>query len=131
MYRTKFVTLKSEINNFEIYLRIFAGRCLSRYDNCSLRIGKKPYFGKTISGEFRFNFDTEGNFLDGRSSSLLHDSIEINGKIYYDVVDQEYIETVYDGVGGIFQMSRQLFYNKTYGVLQIIDGGENFLTINQ
>jgi len=57
-------------------------------------------------------------------------SLEINGKVYYEVVEQKYNSTVYDGRGGQSKVFFQLFYNKTYGILQINRDGENFLTIN-
>lgn|GEM_PF-4404738 len=46
----------------------------------------------------------------------MFDNLEINGKIYYDVVKQ-------------IRDNRQLFYNKTYGILQVIDGDKAILSI--
>ena len=112
-YRTKFVTLKSETDNPKIYLHIFAGESLSGYDNCSLRIGI------TYSGGFIFNCDTEGNLSNIIGSDIFYHSLEINGKVYYDVIEQEFIHK---------DVLTNLLYSKTYGILQIMSDGF-FLTL--
>ena len=109
----KSVILESESNNLEVRLTI----CNSGYSECS------NYSSLSISIDtnsinsswFRLNFDTEGNFSTDSYSSI-HDSLEINGKVYYNVVE-------------INKGSEQLFYNKTYGILQVRKDGENFLTL--
>ena len=78
---------------------------------------------ETGGGTTNLRVDTEGFFLTNDISNFFYESIEINGKVYYDVVEQNSTSS---------DMSvMQLFYNKTYGILQINRDGENFLTINQ
>ena len=111
-YRTKFVALKSQTNNLEIYLHIFAGSSLSGYDNCSLRIGRK-----SSSGGAMLYYDTEGIFLSGIGSTLFHDSLKINDSVYYNVIEQA---SIYDTISK--QTLTHLFYNKTHGILHITNG---------
>ena len=55
-------------------------------------------------------------------SSYFYKSLEINGKVYFDVVELK------DGFTNYW--FKQLFYNKTYGILQINRDDKNSLTIN-
>jgi len=109
-FKTKKVTLKSEEGNLVIYLKLIAnGKDVSPgYVNCSFLIDIRPIGYFDLSNAF----DTEGNFLIGG----IHDSLEINGKIYYNVIEKT-------------QVPIQFFYNKTYGILQIKRNGENYLTL--
>ena len=109
-----------------LYLTIY--RRVVRLQSDSLRISlsvtakypKDSY--NTIDIDIRLipsvylHYDKSGNFLTN-TFNFFHDSIEINGKVYYDVIEQK--------------GNTQLFYNKTYGILQINRDGENFLTINE
>jgi len=108
MYRSKLVSLKSESSILSISLEINSeDRCFGK-DHCSFKIG--------IYGEyFDLIVDTKGNFFIN-SSMAFHDSLQINGKVYSDVVEKN-------------EGSKQLFYNKTYGILQVKGNGANILTL--
>ena len=117
MYRKEEVTLKNKSNNFEIHFWISAGECFGDgHNNSWLAIKIPPY---SIYFEL-FSCDTKGNFLSDRDS--IHDSIEINGNVYFDVVETNFVHSNY-------HKDLQFFYNKVYGILQINIDGENFLTL--
>ena len=107
-YEIKTVVLKWEASNFfEIRLVLFGPL------NFHINIG----YGS--QSRFSLPFDTEGVPFATNSVSLL-DSIEINGKVYYDIVVQKRTNGT----------PWQLFYNTTYGILQIKMDGRNFLMLN-
>ena len=81
------------------------------------------------SGYFHIYSESKGNFLTVDNVITVHNSIEINSKVYYDVVESKFIPN--RQIIGEPGISMQLYYNKTYGILQIIREGENFLTISQ
>ena len=114
---TKKVTLKSEANNLEIKLQ-------NNWPS-SDRILLGIYINN--SREFTLTSDNRGNFLNNAHnttySTFFYESLEINGKVYHDVVEHKNNTTDY-------HLFKQLFYNKTYGILQVNMGGENFLTLN-
>ena len=119
----KSVTLKSIPSNIEISLEINADGCLSGGpygDYSSLNISIENKLGFVLMS------DTEGNLWTNSNTSF-YKSIEINGKVYFDVVEQKIDAAVHYGE---YFPSKQLFYNKTYGILQINRDGKNFLTIN-
>lgn len=116
------VKLESEPNNFDISLYLKAGDCLSGNDYCSLEIWIPP---SPHQGYFVFSSDLEGNLSHNQ---YFHDSIKINNKVYYDVVECEFLR-IYWSIDEP-EISMQLYYNKMYGILQIIRDVENFLTIN-
>jgi hypothetical protein len=130
MRRKKFETLKSEPDNIEISLFFNA-----EYDYLSenhlgwLRIDIKP--NATESWFFFFYSDKEGNLSNDHPfyNTETHKNLEINGKVYCDVVEQKYTNMAYDGRGGQSEVVFQLFYNKTYGILQVNRDGKNALTI--
>ena len=115
-YRRKLVKLESSSNNLEIFLWIDSEGCLSEklLSSFVIAIG----YGQPTIWEFSSWSDAAGNFLIINSATF-HESIEINGKVYYDVLEQKN-----------HRDDSRLFYNKTYGILQINRDGENFLTIN-
>ena len=122
----KTVVLQSETADFEIKLQIFSSDCAHNIDYSNLLISINN------SRDFDLNADAEGNFLDGSKYTTpisFYDNLEINKKNYHDVVERKYNRTIYDGAGGRHQVLMLLFYNKTYGILQINRDGENFLTL--
>ena len=119
-YEHKDITLKYEPNNFEIRLYIGATGGLCEIHSL-LSIVYSQGNGYSIFSS-SLHYDVEGNFSIN-TYTIFHDSIEINGKVYYDVIEQN--SNPYD------KYLKQLFYNKTYGILQINRDGENFLTINE
>lgn len=60
------------------------------------------------------------------AGDILHESMEINNHVYNDVVEQ--VQEIKGSDGK--QHAVRFFYNKTYGILQINVGSENFLTLN-
>lgn len=58
-------------------------------------------------------YNKNGKFDD----QYTHDSLEINNRVYYDVLEQNKADI-------------QVLYNKTYGILQINKDGDNFIRIN-
>ena len=130
MYRRKLATLKSELDNFEIDLFIDAEyEYLSENYFDWFCIDIKP---DTIDRWCYFFYsDKEENLPDDHPFYIVetHNNLEINGKVYYDVVEQKYTGTFADEEGGQFEVAFHLFYNKTYGILQVDRDGRNFLTI--
>jgi hypothetical protein len=112
-YRVKSVKLKSSQSNINFQLIVNGFNCCDR-DYCELEV---------YPCRFSFASSMEGNFLNDT-----FDSIEINNKVYYDVV-----EGIYHSISN-FPSSpdvvTQLFYNKTYGILQIKRDGADYLTLN-
>lgn len=111
----KSVVLKSEADSLEIELRHTSADCARNGDYSPI-----VFFFNKIH-EFRLRADAEGNFLTNASNLFYYDSLEINNTMYYDVVKNEY------SAGG--HTVKQLYYNTTYGILQINRGNESF-TIN-
>ena len=115
----KTVVLQSETADFEIKLQIFSSDCA--------RNGKYSYLLILINKSSNFSLfaNVEGNWDGGKWDGAryavpisFYDKWEINKKLYYDVVQQ----ITNSG-------KEQLFYNKTYGILQINSDGKNFLTL--
>jgi len=127
MYRRKFATLKSEIDNFQIGVYINSNNIGSDYFAC---FGVQIRPNTNISWYYELYADSEGNPKTSTynyTSTSFHKSLEINGKVYYDVIEQkreEYLNTNLNP-----RVPIQLFYNKTYGILQVNKGGQNVLTI--
>ncbi len=103
------VHLMSELGDAEIRLTISG-----EYNQISIYIFG---FGYGLGYDEDGTFKTYTPFPD--AEQFFHESIEINGKVFYDVVEQNNSSN-----------GTQLFYNKTYGILQVNKDGENFLTIN-
>jgi len=129
MYRMNSVLLESEPDNIKIRLWNSAYNCLLGEDYSSLEIYITKFVGGRLEHEVYLDFDPDGNFLFFKDSPF-YDSIEINGKVYFDVVEYSSNNTIYDGVGGKEEVFQLVFYNTTYGILQVKRDGENFLTIN-
>lgn len=98
-------------------------------DQISLRIGTfscddyflyNPYNEVNIMLEglhFSLSFDCAGKFY-ADAAQKIYDTLSINNKEYYDVVLK--------GNG-----NNQLYYNKTYGILQLRKDGKDILTLQQ
>ena len=124
----RMVVLQSELG---YYISLYI------HGNYNATNGNKISIGLSLysNGIFDLYCDKNGQFVISEHNDYkqyLYDSLEINGKIYYDVVDRlvgkyRYLENG-EYVSGL---SMQLFYNKTYGILQIKKDGKNFLMINQ
>jgi len=124
--RRKSTTLKSELENFEIDLFFYP-----KYDHLT-----ENYSGwfcidiKLNTTDWWCHFfysDEDGNLTSDYPYYIIetHKSLEINGKVYCDVVEQRYTGLAYDDR----VVDSYLFYNKTYGILQIDRDGKNILTI--
>ena len=124
--KRKFVTLRSDQNNLEITLILYAGNCLSDFDYHS-------WFSISINngevGNYILELNSAGSFLSN-NYTFFHNSLKINDINYYNVVENKYNKEIFDGKGGRYEVLMQLFYNKTYGILQVNRDGNNFLTIN-
>ena len=129
-YRWKSATLKSGSDNFEIDMFINP-----KYDHLSedysgwFSIAIKPR-DADIWWHF-FYSDKEGNLTSDHPFYIIatHKNLEINGKVYYDVVEQKYAGAVFYDGGGHSDVDYRLFYNKTYGILQIKRDDKNILTL--
>ena len=111
----KTVILKSEANNLEIKLEngYAYGEGDASCKDASVYINF--YINDSWKFEYRLKYDCEGNFRNN-DNIFLHENLEINGKVYYDVIElKEYYF---------------LLYNQAYGILQISIDGAHFLTIN-
>ena len=98
--------------NFDFYMQC--------YEGAFVRV-------KVSKFSFELLYNKYGNFFTSNSYSIrpqyFHDSLEINNKIYYDVVER----IKYDGYN-VFEA--RILYNKTYGVLQYEDKNKVFLMID-
>ena len=109
------VRLQSEFDNIDIELWVDG---YNRYvDSVNfVRIFVRDF------GQFWLYYDSkEGQFLDQNpyKKMYFYDSLKINNKVYYDVVEEK-----------VFDDTRQLLYNKTYGILQVNKNGEPLFTRN-
>ena len=123
----KIVRLQSDVANFDATLNMVGTSIYMKIDSPS-------------DMWFHLRYDKKGKFYtDVRYCNTLLDcqyfreNFKINNQTYYDVVEQIMSYSKRDENGQLIgRYTRSLFYNKTYGILQIIDGdGENFLTINE
>lgn len=96
------VRLVSEHNDLEFILDVAAWRWW-KDNSLFISMGKDK-------AEFETHYDSKGN-LENRNN------LEINKHTYYDVV-------VLDSWRGV-----QLYYNKTYGILQVTQNGKNIFTL--
>ncbi len=116
-------------------------KLLSELDNSAISLSLDANRNRlqihTFHRYFDLDYDANAQFETVEQDSYkqyLRDSIEINNNMYYDVVDcisesggsyNENGETIPANT------AMQLFYNKSYGILQIKREGKNVLTINQ
>lgn len=94
--------VQSEQDDFSFELAIYNWR---DYDIKSLIISSK--IGYSVV------YDKNGKFVD------VYDSLQINNKVYYDVAFSELENNLH-----------QVYYNKTYGVLQIKEYGKTVFTLD-
>ena len=123
-FRSDIIELNSEQDNLNIHFRFDANDCfLGRgYNEIVFSV---VHLDKTCVFTLRSN--AEGILVGDTYKRIeintsFRESVEINGKVYYDVIEQNFVTNA--GV------SSQLFYNKTYGILRVSRDGETFLTIN-
>ena len=131
-YQRKTIELETKSKDFKIYVQLFANSHYSNETNTNgeLRIETYVQWKHYLQSKIGFyaDYDAEGKMLS-KSNKIIHESIEINKKIFHDVIELSGTYDGFDGGGGQFASSTQLFYNKTYGILQINIGKENFLTL--
>jgi len=126
----KITTLHSESNNLELSLSICNANCSPDYYNPSIfDTGRLSiYFqSPSVSAYIGLSTDTRGNFLFSFSDSYSmskHNSMEFNNKAYYEVIECNNAWKYNDQI-----TTTQLFYNKTFGVLQICRNDTILLTI--
>ena len=115
LYERRWVNLESDNEYLDIWMYLTNGYSSS----IQIYIGKSPftilYYSCNIdyNNDGQFSTDTANNNF----RQYLHKSVEINNKIYYDVVVRKCLENCY------------LFYNKTDGILQVIDNDKVFFSI--
>lgn len=69
-------------------------------------------------------YNREGNFVNADwQYQHIYDSLCIGNHVYYDVVVNRMYERIIEESGDM-----TLYYNKTHGVLQVVEGGEPLLT---
>lgn len=118
-YSYRVVRLQSE--TLSITLSIISNKPDDRYNTIRVFIG----VGVDVAfSYYEIYYDKEGKFLE-QGGSILHNSIDIDGKVYYNVVECN----TNRGVNWEPTVPMQFFYNKTYGILQINRDGENFCTL--
>ena len=123
-YRRDIVSLNSESGNLRINFTFTASRCLpseiprpgGRYNTAMFSISHYD-----VGVGFSLRTNAEGILTDA-SDTFFHESIEINSRVYCNVIERSFLTNA--------GSERQLFYNTTYGILQVNKDGENFLTIN-
>lgn len=122
-FRSDIVELNSEQDNLNIHFRFDANDCILKrgYNKIVFSV---VHFGTSSVFILRSNADgiLVGDYDEGVIvNTSYHESIEINGKVYYDVIVQSFVTND--------KTSIQLFFNKTYGILQIVRNDKNFLTL--
>ena len=116
----KKTTLQSESKNLEISLYISNANCNPDYYNPSIfDTGwlSIHFQSPSVSVYAVLSTDTRGNFLFNVSesnSTSKHNSMEFNNKVFYEVIEYNNEWKNNDQI-----TTTQLFYNKTFGVLQI------------
>ncbi|MCL2073234.1 MAG: hypothetical protein FWH18_04900 [Marinilabiliaceae bacterium] len=116
------VRMNSENSNLDIslYLNHEYGECV----NIDIGLYKYSRFHLYYNAEGQFAFDPRGQYI--------HDSLEINNKIYYSVVESNiYSPTSANEYEYNERMPFRLLYNKTDGILQLEDANKILLTINK
>ncbi|MCL2073822.1 MAG: hypothetical protein FWH18_07875 [Marinilabiliaceae bacterium] len=80
---------------------------------------------------FVLSYNIDGLFLSDDLYQYFYDSLKINNKFYYDVVEREERHNHrYNENGEFISLPDQLFYNKEYGILQMKIEGRDFFTID-
>ena len=104
LYEVRDVRLSSERGDLSFVLDVAAWR---RWNNHSPHI--YIYMKKNKDFDFAIYYDSKGNIGN-------YDSLEINNHTYYDVAVAE-------------SRGVQLYYNKTFGILQVTQDGKNIFTL--
>lgn len=134
-FEDEHIGLKSDSDEIHLWLRVnrsetnengnFDG--ILRWDgSCKIQISTYiifPHWKSYLSSEI--NIDKEGVILPN-TYTFLHESMEIDGHIYQNVIETR--ETVKDTTD-TSQIPTQIFYNKDYGLIQIIVDGRNYLML--
>lgn len=105
LYEVRNVRLSSERGDLSFVLDVAAWR---RWSDHSPHIYIRMGTGKA-DFDFEIYYDSKGNIGN-------YDSLEINGHTYYDVAVVE-------------SRGVQLYYNKTYGILQVTQNDKNIFTL--
>ncbi len=106
---SRIVRLQSEYDNLDIRMQIFAMNIINGdiYSKLSIKINSN-YFWAPLCFD-----NVEEQFVSYGGIQYFHDSLEINNKMYYDVIEDP----------------SQLYYNRTHGILQIRKDEKSVLTI--
>jgi len=120
------VSLKSELNKVSINMDLQASE--NNYNNAfELYIGiyKVPFY-------FYFRYNSEGQFYsDTQDNQYYHESIKINNKIYYEVVEKVVNKNYNEnGIWVDIPVTMKLLYSKKYGILQLEYKDKILFTIN-
>ena len=124
-YEFRQVYLQSEDSNVFISLLVVAPSTTVYNYNYIILYINQFYF------PLRYNYSKGQFYTDTDRSQYIHDSLEINKKIFYDVV--ECIKTEATNKEESKEQERfpfRLLYNKMYGVLQLEDKEKTLFTIN-
>lgn len=104
LYEVRNVRLSSERGDLSFVLDVAAWRIWNNHiPHIYINMGKDKNF------EFEIPYDSKGNIGN-------YDSLEINNHTYYDVAVAE-------------SRGVQLYYNKTYGILQVTQNEKNIFTL--
>lgn len=123
-YNNRNVTLQSETENISINLGIYAmDRYLAIWTNYHHNIG------------FNFSYDKNMNLCNCYyyyyCSCKFYNELEINNKIYYNVAEKNNNYTVHTEDGSEKKLNQFLFYNKSHGILQILENDTVIITIDK
>lgn len=129
-YQRKTIELKSDANNLKILVQLFANSCYPKEHSGQLRINTNIKWKNYLSSRLAFYSKHDENAVFYTDKEIIfHENIVIKNMLFHDVLEQTGTFSLLDGVGGEFNFSKQLFYNKTYGILQINIDNENYLTL--
>jgi len=122
-FERKEVYLQSDHNNFLISLTLSAN-----YDNII------NIYIRQFNFNFRLFYNSEGMFYTNTeyNTQYYHESMEINNKIYYDVIECIGKNIFYANKPEQVQeyLSMRILYNKTYGILQLDEEDKTLFMIN-
>jgi len=121
-WEQKVVELQSK--NLDFYIVIVVNEAYAS--------GQISIFISSIHIHYGIGYDMEGNFANFSNTTICYNNLLINNKIFYDVVRSVVFYDECDELGNIIggRHKTSIYYNKTYGILQLEDKDKVVFTID-
>ena len=117
----RMVSLKFNTSN--LYMELYSGRSIIYV-----------YIYSEFKLFFSLSYNCNGNFYTNdkyeNDKQIIHKSLDINNKIYYDVVEETRIASLIVEYGIDEKRMRSILYNKSYGILQVKEDDKVLFTID-